>query len=779
MKRKPGTQSPGSDAEQVSRGTEPPVSRFTPRAFAWLVVRLRWLILLAWVVAAVAATLYLPPLEQVEASAIGDLVPKDTPALKAEADSYRLFGFPVLSRTAIVQRNPHGLPLAAQTGVVLRAVQLTTGKDPEFQQIAGAFPITNTLGLFPGSRERSTTAITYLFFDPNVGLYDQTAIAQRYAHRRINAPSDSLVGVTGPAPARSAQNDIILNQLPLVEAATVILIALIVGLTFRAVGAPLATLFTAGIAYVIAIRAVAWAGQRLNVSVPADLEPVIVVLLLGVVTDYAVFFLTGMRVRLLAGDRRVDAAKRTTGEFSPIIFTAGLLVTAGTAALLAARLGFLRAFGPGLALTVLVALVVTITLMPALIAIFGGALFWPRRLVPGRVTQPSDHEGRRTWHWRERLVRFATAKPIALLIVAGAVGVLIVPALNVRRIRLGFQLIQALPADEEAARAAKAAREGFAPGILSPTLVVLQEPGIGGKPAQLLKLEEELRRQKGVAGVIGPAEQSLLQQAGLQNVEGAAVARDGNAAQYGLILDHEPLGGIAIRDIKNLKSNMPSLLRSAGLGEATAGFAGDTALAQETIDLNVSDLGRISLAMVLVDLVLLMIFLRAVIAPLYLLAASVLALAASLGLTVFVFQTVLGQQDITYYVPFAAAVLLVSLGSDYNVFVVGRIWEEARRRPLRDAIAVAAPRAARAITVAAVALAGSFALLAVVPLGQFREFAFAMTVGVLIDSFIVRSLLVPALISVFGTSGGWPGGRLRQEGELEAPPVDGRYRAAK
>jgi RND superfamily putative drug exporter len=779
MKRKPATQQGAGNRGDVSRATEPPVSGLAPRAFAWTVVRLRWLILLAWIAAAVAATLYLPPLEQVEASAIGDLVPKDTPALKAESDSFRLFGFPVLTRTAIVQRNPRGLPVAAQTRVVLRAVQLTTGKDPEFRQIAGAFPITNTLGLFPGSHERSTTAITYLFFDPNVGLYDQAAIAERYAGTRINAPGDSLVGVTGPAPARSAQNDIILNRLPLVEVATVILIALIVGLTFRAVGAPLATLFTAGIAYVIAIRAVAWAGQRLNISVPADLEPVIVVLLLGVVTDYAVFFLTGMRVRLLAGDRRVDAAKRTTGEFSPIIFTAGLLVTAGTAALLVARLGFLRAFGPGLALTVLVALVVTITLMPALIAIFGGALFWPRRLVSGGVAEPSDHQDVRTWHWRERLVRFATAKPIALLIVAGAVAVLVVPALNVGRIRLGFQLIQALPADEEAARAAKAAREGFAPGILSPTLVVVQGPGIGGKPAQLLKLEDELRRQKGVAGVIGPAEQTLLQRAGLKNLEGATVARNGNAVRYALILDHEPLGGIAIHDIKSLKSTMPSLLRAAGLGGASAGFAGDTALAQETIDLNVADLGRISLAMILVDLVLLMIFLRAVIAPLYLLAASVLALAASLGLTVFVFQTVLGQEDITYYVPFAAAVLLVSLGSDYNVFVVGRIWEEARRRSLRDAIAVAAPRAARAITIAAVALAGSFALLAVVPLGQFREFAFAMTVGVLIDSFIVRSLLVPALISVFGTAGAWPGGRLRSENGTEAAGVNGRYQAAR
>jgi putative drug exporter of the RND superfamily len=177
------------------------------------------------------------------------------------------------------------------------------------------------------------------------------------------------------------------------------------------------------------------------------------------------------------------------------------------------------------------------------------------------------------------------------------------------------------------------------------------------------------------------------------------------------------------------------------------------------------------LAMLAVDLLLLMIFLRAVIAPLYLLAASVLALAASLGLTVFVFQVILGHDDVTYYVPFAAAVLLVSLGSDYNVFVVGRIWEEARRRPLRDAIAVAAPRAARAITIAAAALAGSFLLLAIVPLAQFREFAFAMAVGVLLDSFLVRSLLVPALISTFGAAGGWPGSRLKDRLTPEAAPA--------
>jgi RND superfamily putative drug exporter len=158
-----------------------------------------------------------------------------------------------------------------------------------------------------------------------------------------------------------------------------------------------------------------------------------------------------------------------------------------------------------------------------------------------------------------------------------------------------------------------------------------------------------------------------------------------------------------------------------------------------------------------VILVLLALLLRALVAPFYLLAASVLALLAALGLTVWIFQGILGYNSLVYYVPFVVAVLLISLGSDYNVFVVGRIWEEARRRPLREAVAVAAPRASRAITTAGLALAAGFGLLALVPLAQFREIALAMALGILLDTFVVRSLLVPALVVLFGRVGSWPG----------------------
>jgi putative drug exporter of the RND superfamily len=135
----------------------------------------------------------------------------------------------------------------------------------------------------------------------------------------------------------------------------------------------------------------------------------------------------------------------------------------------------------------------------------------------------------------------------------------------------------------------------------------------------------------------------------------------------------------------------------------------------------------------------------------------VLALAAALGLSVWLFQGVLRYGSLVYYVPFVVAVLLVSLGSDYNVFVVGRIWEEARHRPLREAVAIAVPRASRAITTAGLALASGFGLLALVPLAQFRELAVAMALGIVIDTFVVRSLLVSALVVLFGRAGRWPG----------------------
>jgi RND superfamily putative drug exporter len=115
---------------------------------------------------------------------------------------------------------------------------------------------------------------------------------------------------------------------------------------------------------------------------------------------------------------------------------------------------------------------------------------------------------------------------------------------------------------------------------------------------------------------------------------------------------------------------------------------------------------------------------------------------------------------VTFFVPLAAGVLLVALGSDYNLFAVGHVREEARQRRLHDATLSALPRSSSAITIAGIALAASLGTLALVPLRQFRELAFALVVGILIDALVVRTLLAPALLAIFGRASGWPGNRL-------------------
>jgi putative drug exporter of the RND superfamily len=717
------------------------------KAFAYLVVGLRFPLILGWAVAVVAAVLFLPPLPS--AGGLADLIPAGSAAAHADADATRLFGYPLEAGVAIVQRDPRGLP----PSVVQTTAHAAVGYDrsPGIPGLLAVVPVPNgagvtapaftaspigAAGLLAGAQRHTSTIVTYLDYRPDATLDQQVADAHAYAARYLT----HVVGVTGPLAAQYEQGQIINRDLGWVELFTVLAIALIVGVRFRSVLAPVATLACAGTAYVLATRIVAWGAQRTGIAVPQDADPVLIVLLLGVTTDYCVFFLAGMRSRLAEGAGRLQAVRDSTARSAPIVLAAGLIVAAGTGALVVARGGLLRAFGPGLAATVLVSMVVALTLMPALLGVFGGLMF--------RGTPADDRPTAAGF----RLARLAASKPVALLVAAGCVAGLVLAASGARGLGLGSPLIGEMPASSDVARAGAAAAAGFAPGILAPAEVLVIGPGAGSQTAVANRLEAALRRQPGVASVVGPP--ALPASASSAN---PMVARDGQAIRFALVYDTDPLNATAIGQVRVLTARLPALGSAAGLRGVRYEVGGQTALTSDAITSTASDLWRVGLAIMLVTLLLLMVFLRALLAPVYLLAASVLAVLATLGLTVVICDAVLGSRDLVYFVPFAAGVLLVSLGSDYNVFVVGRIWEEARDRPARDAVAVAAPRASRAITTAGVALAASFGLLALIPLEQFRQLAIIMAVGVMLDSIIVRSFLVPALVALTGRFGMWPG----------------------
>ncbi|MDQ2884067.1 MAG: MMPL family transporter [Actinomycetota bacterium] len=739
--------------------------------YARVVVRLRWLVLLVVGVGTWAALTMLPSVATAGGGLSG-IVGVDQPAIKAQLDAIRRFGLPLVTGTAVVQRNQRGLDPRAVQRAVQRAVEidqrtLDVGRQPG-RDLLLALPLINDPRLVPAAREHNTTIVTYLFADPSLGLSGQDRVARDYA-ARLDRPGDALVGVAGTIPTQAQARTILYRSLPLVEAATLAAIALIVGLTFRSVVAPLVTLVTAGIGYLIADRVIGWLAGVAELTVPVEIEPILIALMLGITTDYSIFFLSGLRRRLRAGQTNPSATSAAVGEYLAIVLTAGVIVAAGVAALLVARSELFHAFGPGLAVTVLVGLVVAVVLVPALLGVLGRWAFWPYGLSAGApsgaeagravVSEPVDPDSS-AGQPPARLVRLLSNRWVAAVAAVVVIAVLVVVGRPLSGLRSAVSPVDSLPAGNPVRVAAAAATAGFTPGILSPTGLIVSASGVADRRAALAALAGQLHRQPGVDLVFGPGDPPLPVEQQLPDQVGLFLAPGGAAARFLVVFDSDPLGSSAVGHLRELRIAMPRLLAAAGLTGAEVSYLGDTAIGLSLADRARADLIRVAVAVGLVNLLLLMLFLRALIAPLYLLASSVLAVGAALGLTVALFQGQLGQDGLIFYIPFAAGVLLVSLGSDYNIFSVGYVWAEARHRPLAEALAVAVPRSTRAITAAGVTLAASFALVALIPLVQFRELAFAMAVGILIDAFVVRSLLVPALISLVGRFSGWPGKRL-------------------
>ncbi|HET6561745.1 MAG TPA: MMPL family transporter [Marmoricola sp.] len=728
------------------QGSSQPGGNRVARGAARLVVTLRWWIIGFWLCATLGAWFALPSLGETQGGGgLGGLLPRDTPAIAAELRDVELFGFPLMGRTTLVQRDASGLSPYAQARTVVSAVGATRKPDPRLPTLRGALPVTNALGVFPSSREQGTTALTYLLFEPDVSLGTQRRTALRYADLYF-APSDHFIGVTGSVPARAEQGDIIRDSLPTVEALTLAAIVLIVGFAFRSVVAPVVAVVTTGVAYVLTLRLSGGVAELFGVATPSELEPVIVALLLGVVTDYTVFFLAALRRRLELGEERLEAAQRATVDYGHIVLVAGIAVAAGTAALMVAESLFFRALGPALVFTVLSGLVVAVTLVPALLAVLGRWSFWPVRPRPVEESVPRTGRNLR----RAVLSAIAHRRGVAGAVLAGTVALLVLAAVPLTGLGLGVSFVGSLPADSGVRQAADAARAGFSPGILSPTTLLLEGQGLDGHRRELTVLGNLIEGEPGVAGVLGPGD------APRRLVPEVLVLEDGTAARFLVVLDDPALGATAIDSVVRLRERLPELVESSGLQDVTTALAGDTAAAAFIVEQTRGDLVRIAVAALTANFLMLLLFLRAPVAAAYLLAGSVLSLAAALGLTMLVFGQLTPGAGLTFYVPFAAAVLLVAFGSDYNIFAVGTIWERARVRPLTEAIVETMPRVVSALLVAGCALAASFGLLSVVPLVPFRQLAFVMLVGIMIDVLLVRSLMLPAALTVFGRWSAWP-----------------------
>jgi RND superfamily putative drug exporter len=709
------------------------------RAVVWL----RFLIVPLWIAATVLAVQHLPSAFEAEAGEIGSLLPHSSEAIEVERKAIGTFGLPLLSRTIVVARQPQGFSSAqaAAAARYIAAADRSTG-----HAVKAAVPITDMPAAL-GRGSPGTTIVTYLYLDPALGEAESQESAERFAAGLGRVTAAPLVKVTGALPGTRSETEIAESHLTWVELATALLVVAILALYFGSLLVPLLGVSMVAVAYLCADRVLGWVAERYGLTIPREAEPVIVALIFGVLTDYLVFFVSGYRQRLRQGAGSIDAVSETTAELLPVILTAALTIAGATLTLLLSGVRFLSAFGPSMAVAVVVSALVAMTLVPAALAIFGRALLWPRGL--GReASEGKDEQEKKGTPERSGARGFllgVAVKAPALTAIA-CVAVLLAAASGLGHLRLGNPVMRGLPQSSEPRQGYDAAAAGIGPGVLGPTMLVLEGPGIAGREGELASFQAQLEGERGVSGVLGPGDQPVPSRAGVM------LAPNGSAARYILVLEGDPDGATAIDGLARVEADLPGMLERSGLGGAKTGVTGDTTIASELTDETTIAFERVLPAALAVLLIALWLLLRSWKAPLYLVGSSLVVVAAALGLTVYVFQDLLGYGELAFFVPVASAILLLALGADYNVFLITRIWREADQQELRPAIRIAGIRAGRAITVAGFILALSFAATALIPILGFIELAFALSVGLLLDTLLARTLLVPALVATFGRS---------------------------
>lgn len=248
--------------------------------------------------------------------------------------------------------------------------------------------------------------------------------------------------------------------------------------------------------------------------------------------------------------------------------------------------------------------------------------------------------------------------------------------------------------------------------------------------------------------------QSLLKDSRTAGLLSYYLSKDGTSSRITVVLKSRPYSPQANTDVQNLQPVIAEAGRKAGLETAVGGVPTIMSDVQQIIS---RDFVRIGLLTIVGVFVILIVLLRSLVAPIYLVLTVLLSYGTTLGLSTLVFQDILGHEGINMVIPIVVFVLLVALGADYNIFLISRVREESEGRGTHEGIRVASAYTGGIITSCGIILAGTFAAMMVAPLQTFLQIGFAVAVGVLVDTFIIRAVLVPAIAALVGEKNWWPG----------------------
>ena len=739
------------------------------------VVRFRWVILVVWLVGAPLTAKHLPSLSSVAKNDNSAFLPANAPSERAAAlaapfqpkskGTALLIAVRADGPLTAADQNAIGDVAAAVARVhVVEAVRNEgTSADGEAQKI----DLQLNLPPFSGG-DQATDAVDGI----------------RKAMADTPVPRGLALHLAGNIPTFvDEQKDTGHTQGVTQELAIFFIIALLL-VVFRALLAPLVTLFPAALALVVAGPLIAEA-THIGVQVSSLLQLLLVVIVLGAGTDYGLFLIFRMREELRAGRDPKDAVVVSVTRVGESITFSGITVIAALVSLLLASFGLYKGLGPGLAIGVGVVLIANLTLLPALLALMGRAVFWPLIPKPGQTRRSV---------WGAVASRVVGRPVLTLVIGASAFGGLALVVLDYSPAGFGAPSVSAT---SDSAQGQAPLTAHFATAESNPTNVVFTLPSsVWQHSAVLSRAQHDLLTSGlfgAVAGALDPNGQGtaftpgqltrLYQALGppqslpvvapststvptpvyeAYRATAQFVSADGRTILYDTSLRAGGPGtAAALNAIPRVRTAVASV--AVHIGAVDNGVAGEAPSLNDVASVSAHDLVKILPVVMIVLALLLALMLRSLVAPIYLVLSVALSYLAALGLAVLVFVVIGGQAGINFVLPFFMFIFIMALGEDYNILVMSRIREEAHTLSLPDAVRRAVQATGTTVTSAGLILAGTFAVLTAAGGTQVQEIGVGLAVGVLLDTFLVRTLLVPSTVVLIGRWNWWPSKLWREE----------------
>jgi putative drug exporter of the RND superfamily len=671
----------------------------------------KWVVVGFWVVVLVLAFPLSGKLMGAEKNDLKYWLPGSAQSTKV-LDVQAHFQSPNISTGIVVYVRPSGLTAADKAKAAADARR--------FAGIPGAVP-GQVVGPIPSADGRAVQTILQVNLGSQGWANANKAVDAIHAITRSNPPG--LVSyVTGPLGYAADNNNVFkgISGTLLWSAVAVVIVILLI--TYRSPVLWLLPVLSSGVALIVAEAVIYLLAAHAGLVVNAQSAGILEVLVFGASTDYALLIVARYREELRRHDRRHAAMAEALWRAGPAIIASGSTVVLALLTLLAAELNSNSSLGPVLAIGVAVGMIVMLTLLPALLVTFPRGVFWPYKPTYGSP-EPTTRG-----LWARVGWAIASRARLTWIVTAVILGIL---ALGLTGLKAnGLTNAQSFRGHPESVVGESVLAAHFPAGAGQPVIVI-------GNPNEAAQLRAAFAATPGIASV------SLPQvRAGYAYLEGTLSPPPDSQAAYDTI------------------DRVRAAVQAVPGADALVG--GNTAIALDVKRASAHDREVIIPLILVVVFVILCLLLRALVAPLILTATVVLSFAAALGVSAFFFDHVFGFGGADTNFPLFVFVFLVALGVDYNIFLMTRVREEAIKRDARHGAIIGLAATGGVITSAGFVLAGTFAVLATIPSTFLTEIGFAVAFGILLDTIVVRAVLVTALNLDVGRWMWWPSALARK-----------------